>query len=487
MPGGRGPCGERRREQRPLIEQPAMPHLPSRFLVVVALLVGSADAQGAQPFAASRLERQISADPFAGAGGSEADTQVEPHVAADPSDAAVVVAVFQQGRFDDGGSVGPGFATSDDGGQTWITGSLPGLTTAVGGPFERGSDPVAAIGPDGSVYAQTLLFNTSDCRNAVAVQRSGDHGRTWGAPVLVQDDAPCTLINDKNWLAVDGFPQSPHSGRLYSVWDQIDLTVPTVPQLLRYSDDHGATWSALVTVSPPGPLGSIGALPLVQPDGDVTVLYNLYAPPPSRLVSQTSHDGGNQFDPPVTIATYQGLAVPGMRTGNDAVSALPAGAVDPLTGRLYAAWPDARFRGDGQNDIVVAVSADGGVSWGAPTVVSDPSLHHPFNHFTPAVAAHGGTVLVAYGARRGGDDRTSMRYAVSLDDGTTFGRERGIGRAGDLDFAATASGGLLFLGDYIGLTLSANEAHVVWTRPSRPRGNPSAVHHQVAWSATIRR
>jgi hypothetical protein len=73
----------------------------------------------------------------------------------------------------------------------------------------------------------------------------------------------------------------------------------------------------------------------VQPNGDLTVVYNAEFPPPSRLLSQTSHDGGDHFDPPVTIATAEGLPVPGMRTGRDGLLTLPGAAVDPVDGEIY--------------------------------------------------------------------------------------------------------------------------------------------------------
>src|SRR5438132_576521 len=83
------------------------------------------------------------------------------------------------------------------------------LTVAVGGVFERASDPAIAIGPDGAVYAATLGVNVSNCRSGVAVQRSDDHGLTFRDPVLILDDSACTLFNDKDWIAVDASPGSP--------------------------------------------------------------------------------------------------------------------------------------------------------------------------------------------------------------------------------------------------------------------------------------
>ena len=104
------------------------------------------------------------------------------------------------------------------------------------------------------------------------------------------------------------------------------------------------------------------------------------------------------------------------------------------------------------------------------------------NHFTPAVAAFGGTVLVTYRARREGSVRVDTRWIVSADGGVTFGRERRLGRPTDTRFAATVSGTIAFLGDYMGLALSGDAAHAVWCNASRPR---AGTQHQTAWSATI--
>jgi hypothetical protein len=447
-------------------------------LVVIALLIGQANAQSTHPLRAKRFVQQVSEDPFAGAGGSEADTQVEPHIAIDPHDPSVVVAVFQQGRFDEGGSVDPGFATSHDGGRTWTAGNLPGLTTAVGGVFERGSDPAVTIGPDGAVYAQTLVFDVSDCRSGIAVQRSDDGGLTFGAPVLVREDTSCAVFNDKGWITADTFPASPHHGRLYCAWDRYGADAPIV---LSHSDDRGATWSPLVTVNDLASVSSgVGALPLVQPNGDLTVVYNAYKPGPDRELSQTSHDGGAHFDAAVTIGTFQGFGVNDIRTG----VSLPAAAVDPLTGHLYAVWPDARLRSDRMNDIIMSTSTDGGASWGTLRVVNRNGARRHLTYFTPAVAAYGGTVLVTYRSHRESSARVDMRWIVSADGGVTFTRERRLGRPADIRFAATVAGGALaFFGDYMGLALSADAAHAVWSNSSRPRRG--AAHHQTTWSATI--
>lgn len=279
--------------------------------------------------------------------------------------------------------------------------------------------------------------------------------------------------NDKNWIAVDTFPASPHYGRVYSAWDVFGAAFQ--PIRLRYSDDHGSAWGALIEVSAPFGFGGTGAFPLVHPDGDLTIVYYNGA-----QVSQTSHDGGQTFDPPVTIDAYLGTELAGMRTNG----IMPAAAVDPVTGYLYVAWQDARFRSDGLNDIVLGVSTDGGGSWSPVRPINTAGAAGALNHFRPAMAAYGGFVHVTYRTPGRQPTTVALRYIVSSDNGTTFSRERKLGRTGNLAFAAQADS-KTFLGDYMGVAASRDAAHAVWCLPSMPHGG--AAMHQTTWSATILR
>jgi hypothetical protein len=422
--------------------------------------------------------RQISRDTLPPQPGSEPDTQAEPDIAVDPGNPRIVVAVFQQGRFPDGGSVDPGFASSHDGGFTWRHGNLPNLTTAVGGEFPRASDPVVAFGPDGAVYAQTLVVDLDICRSGVAVQRSDDGGRTFGDPVLVQDDTDCSVFNDKNWLAVDTFPGSPHRGRLYSVWDRSDPVGQ--PQVLRFSDDRGQTWSPLINASPPTSL-TVGAQPVVQPNGKLTNIYLDFTTFQAvRTVARTSSDGGRTFGPERNVGVNLGSEPPDMRTG-----VLPAATVDPVTGRLHVVWQDLRFRPDGLNDVII-VSSPNGRSWSAPRRVNREPPRNRLDHLTPDVAAYGGKVFVTYRTRsnRGGRSRfVGMRAIASANGGRSFAGELRLGPPTNLDFAALAP--VAFLGDYMGVAATARRVFPVWNVASRPP-DPAARFHQTTWAAVIR-
>src|ERR687888_56166 len=82
---------------------------------------------------------QLSTDPFTNTT-SQHQTEVEPDSFAAGS---TIVAVTQVGRFTNGGASDIGFATSVNGGGSWMSGFLTGITpfTNPPGSFARVSDP----------------------------------------------------------------------------------------------------------------------------------------------------------------------------------------------------------------------------------------------------------------------------------------------------------------------------------------------------------
>src|SRR3954454_14943610 len=204
------------------------------------------------------------------------DTQIEPSIAVNPANPKNAVAVYQEGRIADGGDATNGYATTFDGGQHWTYGEVPGLTTypGQGGLMERGSDAVAAFGPNNTVYVNSLVFDynaNQGLRSGITVNVSKNGGKTWGPPVYLQDDLGGGL-NDKNWIVVDnGKGPGHHYGRVYVVWDRV------APVLIDYCDhdcDHFSNWLPdLQTVqSLVSPGTGIGAYRIIQKNGDVRIV-----------------------------------------------------------------------------------------------------------------------------------------------------------------------------------------------------------------------
>lgn len=318
---------------------------PALLATLLALLV--------VPPAHGATGRPIFSDPLAGAPGQHA-TAVEPDSA---SWGQTVVAVFQVGRIADGGAAAIGWATSADGGATWRSGLLPGLTRATSppGPYERVSDPVIAYDRVHGVWLASVL--TVDPRpggdrdTSLVVSRSAD-GLSWSAPV-VTSPRRAIFAHDKNWIACDNWPASPYAGRCYVTWT--DVLVDAVA--LSVSTDGGLTWSAQRTAAASD--DPSGTQPVARPDGTLVIPYLSG----SALRAVASGDGGATLGTAVAVADVRAARVPDLRA-----PPLPSVEVD-AAGRIYAAWHDCRFRPScATNDIVVAASADG-MAWRAPARV----------------------------------------------------------------------------------------------------------------------
>lgn len=317
--------------------------------------------------------QQISSDPFTGTSTGQHYSEVEPAVA---GYGRTVVAAFQVGKFSTGpGSAAIGWATSGDGGATWVHGLLPGLTTATtaAGPYARAADPSVAYDATSGTWliaaVAVVPAGTGFTEGALTVSRSTD-GRSWSGPVVATtSDQP-----DKSWLTCDNWSTSPHRGRCYLAWsaDAIGNSIEVAT-----SDDGGATWGGPVA----GPaVGYYNVQPVVQPDGTVVVVATDVTD--GSIQASRSADGGASWSSPVPVAAATFHHQP---AGVLRENVKPSATVDG-DGRLYVAWTDCRFRPNcPSNDIVVSSSSDG-VTWTPPTAVplGDPATA---DHFLPGLAA----------------------------------------------------------------------------------------------------
>ena len=275
---------------------------------------------------------------------------------------------------------------------------------------------MVAFGPDNLVYANSLVFDqdtSQGLRSGMAVNVSKDGGRTWGDPVIFQDDQ-LGGTNDKNWMVVDNSDASGHTkGRVYVVWDRV---APVVYQYCDHDCDQKANWlptfDTLAPVVFPGQ--GIGAYPIIMDNGGLgIVLGTLSAGVPTNpdepdegadnqvfisapTAGRTPFPAPLQFLPPVQIASNQSNGTVAQR----AAEGLPAAAADPSRGTLYAVWDDGRFRDDKVNDAVISRSTDNGQTWSAPARVNPGPKDDQINHYNVTVAVgEDGTVYVDYRQR----------------------------------------------------------------------------------------
>ncbi len=304
------------------------------------------------------------------------------------------------------GCNGIGFARSTDGGKTFqqsfeISGSD---NSAVSNSW----DPALAVSRDGILYLSFMFqnFGTPFIGGTPHVAVSHDHGASFSTPSKVGPVAP-TEFSDRGFIAVGG------NGVLYETWDYApDASVFVVNPcivagvltgcfvagdlncVIARSVDGGKTWSAPTPVSLDFPLGgSLGGIPIVEPNGQVDVLYISFKTLPDLTLVQgfeyftTSADGGQTWSPRVR------LAAPDRSFGD--LSAdwwIPFSFSRSSSGILYASFDT---QSGGRDSPWITFSQDDGKTWVTPirvTPVSNPNL----NIMVEVSAADNGKAFVAW-------------------------------------------------------------------------------------------
>ena len=231
---------------------------------------------------------------------------------------------------------------STNGGSTWTR--VPVGTTGEGAAGNSDSD--MAIGPDGTVYLATLVFDRTVLKGAsVHVAVSHDIGQTWTWTRL-----SATTGDDRPWIEV-----AP-DGTAHAIWNDGAGVSHAV------SADSGRTWTERARVNDKGGSSHLA----VGPAGELAV----------RVIPMSA--SGNQYDTGVDLIAVSGdggktwerrappvaLTFPPFwdttATPRKPLEALQPRWVEPLawdaTGALYSFW--AR-----DQDLWLARSKDRGANW----------------------------------------------------------------------------------------------------------------------------
>jgi RTX calcium-binding nonapeptide repeat (4 copies) len=322
------------------------------------------------------VSRQISVDGTTASIGQHS-TEVEPDSFAFGS---TVVSVFQIGRVFEGGAVAIGFSTSRDGGKTWRSGVLPGVTRGSPQPGvdDRASDPAVTYDAVHRVWlAVTLGISPETHEFHFYINRSAD-GLTWGAPLAAVTAPEGDL--DKEWIACDNGATSPFRGHCYIAY----YDVATGAIRTTASADGGATWGPRVATSPipPNGLDFNGTQPVTLPDGTLVVIYTTFASNPafsSGVVAARSTDGGATFAAPVSIGPLAMASIPAVRTFS------LASAEADSKGRIYAAWEGCASIGPCSASRILLSTSTDGLTWTPPVAIT--SAAQAVDHFLPGLGA----------------------------------------------------------------------------------------------------
>jgi BNR repeat-like domain len=293
-------------------------------------------------------------------------------------------------------------ARSTDAGKTWTvpTGNLESSGNA--------SDPQVAWGSGG-----TLIVAWSDRARGrrlptVYSRRSPDGGVTWESEVVMAQPDRDDATSYAPRLVGDG------KGRFWLVW--IDLREAGSTLRLARSEDNGRTWSASQSVS--GDSRSVFGHSLELSSNNRLLLTwqdQRFEQPDrttrsARVYATASKDGG---------ATWSAVVeVDGLSAAERTHAAFPSSALTPA-GEAWMAWHDNR---NGRNDIFVARSADGGLTWGAAQRLDADNAGTAESHFPKlAVSPDGAVVAVVWE-----DDRSGLEavYGRILSNGKWSGETR---------------------------------------------------------------
>lgn len=382
-----------------------------------------------------------------------------PSLAADPRAPNVVVATHRIDR--------PTFSavldSSTDGGRTWVTTALP-----LPRGLDRAYAPDAAFAPDGTLYVTYVnLEGQGNVPANLWLARSRDGGRTLSRPVRIAG-----RLAFQARLAVD------RAGTVHVVWLQgravalFQFVGPPSPIVASRSTDGGRTFSPPVRVSDPNRRYVGAASPVIDSRGRLVVLYedfkddrrdfqNLPGPPWSqpfalvvtRPVGTRAFSQGVELESGVVPTQRFLVFVP-------AFPSLAAGPGDTL----YVTWSDGR---NGDEDVFLRRSDDGGRTWSSPSRVNDNPKRDGTSQYLPRVAvAPDGRVDVVFLDRRRdrGNVMTDATLASSHDRGASFDNVRLSSKSFDSRVGPGAAPQLpIDFGSRLGVSSRDGRSVAAWT------------------------
>jgi hypothetical protein len=313
------------------------------------------------------------------------------------------------------------FSWSTDGGETWSKNvTIENTSNFVG-------DPAVAIDGGGTFYAGCQQYIQAGRTGQIKLRTSKDKGATWSEVSEIQS-AP-----DKPYFGGGVEP-----GVLFVSW-------LGNPGGIKRSTDMGASWETTQST------GNIihGTAITTSTTGLVHVPYNADSDR-NQLRYLRSKDNGKTWEMRRDLLPDMGRFCFQCQPRQHPI--VGAGA-DPTGKYVAITWSSTMPEGEGDDDVWVLYSKDGGETWTDPIRVNDNTTRS--RQFEPWVGVDSyGRVHVAWtDYRHDGDNATY--YARSADPEKGFEKnieiteERGTG---DLDF----------LGDYKGLVVQGDDVVVVW-------------------------
>ena len=343
------------------------------------------------------------------------------------------------------------------------------------------SDPTLATGASGQFYLGAVNLTSAGCADQVDINRlkNGAFFSFAGNAALCPPSG-FTCLPDQPQMAADTKNSAPTGDQLYMVWRQfsgigfgsiacVDLALGFVNPAISCSSDNAATWGHRTAIGS----GDVGRV-TVGPDGFVYVTFVQN----SNLMIHKFSSCTNGLTPqpgfPVLITPYSGVDCPisGIEPDrcNSAITSSPQPAVSMDFPRsVFVAYADKT--GNGNDNIVVRHSRDGGLTWPDTTIANSVPTGH---RFMPWVCAGSNNANVSWYDRRAANaiDDSLTNYFFNSTSGTAAGVDVNVSITPDSQKLAKppCMGCEPKFGDYNGNTCTRDRVYVAWASATPPPG-----------------
>lgn len=390
--------------------------------------------------------------------------------------------------------------------------------------YDAASDPALAFDSQGRAFFSCILFdvNTNASGLYVVPSPAAAGGSFYnnippvGPRYMVVEDNSSNFLHDKNFITADSYSNSKFRDNVYVTWSVFEFNPQRCTLLGGYcsstiyfsrSTDHAVTWSKPKEISGNNPnlcffanlidpkrnpndcTFDQGSDPIVLPNGWIVVTFNNgntpEGNPNGQQLAVVSKDGGETWSAPVKVGDDVIVNEPQCDFGRGPEECIPGAyirtndypriAVDKSTqSNVVVVWQDYR---NGEFDIILSRSNDGGLTWKEATAPVNPSKN--LDHYFPAVDV-------------GSDHQVAVSYYrteripsenQTPQDGFTPGRDPGVQQkmsdyflAGGQDRATPYRDTRVaapfpppdgvqagFNGDYTGIVAIGNKAIPIWS------------------------
>jgi hypothetical protein len=321
------------------------------------------------------------------------------------------------------------------------TATDPNSHTIIGGPgtghtYDAASDPAPTFDASGNGFFTCVAFDVLTNASLVFAVQSprASHGSFFfniadsGRRFIIDEENDPRASLDKPFIAADTFKGSPNRDNVYATWTVFNFSCGpqgngfcSNPIFGSMSTDHGLTWSTPEEISGKSPtlcfFGNAfdpkrdphacdfdqGSDPAPLPNGNLVVLFNNGNTPPTTANGQqlavVCHPSGSSpagtarlhCASPVKVGDDIAEGEPRCDFGRGPEECIPGAfirandfpriAVNGRNSHVFATWQDYR---NGEFDIQLATSTDGGQTWGTSRNVN-PDFGT--DHYFPADAA----------------------------------------------------------------------------------------------------